>query len=89
LLADDDRIWASVGATWQVWKGFSFDLAYTHIWIKDAPINISATSGNPWFRPAVPIAYTGNADGHVDILSLALVFRWGAPEPAPRPIITK
>src|SRR5262245_12277643 len=50
LLADNDRIWASVGATWQVWKGFSFDLAYTHIWVKEAPIDISAASGNPWFR---------------------------------------
>ena len=87
LLPDNDRIWASVGASWQVWKGFSFDLAYTHIWVKDGPINVSAASGNPWFR--APLTYIGNVDAHVDILSLAAVYRWGAPEPAVRPLINK
>jgi long-chain fatty acid transport protein len=87
LVPDNNRIWASIGATWQVFKGFSFDLAYSHIWVKDPSINISAISGNPSFNGA--ITYIGNVDAHVDVLSLALVYRWGAPEPAPRPIITK
>ena len=49
LVPDNDRFWASVGATWQVFKGLHFDLAYSHIWVKDPSINISAGSGNPWF----------------------------------------
>ena len=83
---DNDRIWASIGASWQIWKNFSFDLAYSHIWIKDASINLSAASGNPWFNG---ITYIGNVDAHADVLSLSLVYRWGAPEPAARPIVTK
>jgi hypothetical protein len=55
--------------------------------VKDPSINISAISGNPSFNGA--ITYIGNVDAHVDVLSLALVYRWGAPEPAARPIITK
>jgi long-chain fatty acid transport protein len=86
-IPDNNRIWASVGASWQVWKGFSFDLAYSHIWVKDPSINISAASGNPSFNGAT--TYIGDVNAHVDVLSLALVYRWGAPEPAPRPIIAK
>ena len=87
LVPDNDRIWASIGASWQVMKGFTFDLAYSHIWVKDPSINISAASGNPSFNGT--FAYIGNVDAHVDVLSLALVYRWGAPEPARKPLITK
>jgi long-chain fatty acid transport protein len=86
LVPDNNRVWASIGASWQVWKGFSFDLAYSHIWVKDPSINVSLASGNPQFTG---VTYIGDSKAHVDILSLALVFRWGAPEPAPRPIVTK
>lgn len=86
LVPDNDRVWASIGASWQVWKGFSFDLAYSHLWVQDPSINISAASGNPSFSG---ITYIGDSKAHVDILSLAMVYRWGAPEPVVRPIIAK
>ena len=81
LPPDNNRIWASIGASWQVWRDFSFDLAYSHIWVKDPSINITATSGNPSFNGAIP--YVGSSSAHVDLLSVAVMFRWGAPEPAP------
>jgi long-chain fatty acid transport protein len=81
LVPDNNRVWASIGASWQVWKGFSFDLAYSHIWVKDPSINVSLASGNPQFTG---VTYIGDSKAHVDILSLALVYRWGAPEPAPK-----
>src|SRR5262249_5936407 len=83
LVPDNNRIWASIGASWQVFRGFSFDLAYSHIWVQDPSINITAVSGNPSFNPAVPISYVGTVDAHVDVFSVAMVYRWGAPEPAP------
>jgi hypothetical protein len=45
-------------------------------------------SGNPSFDGA---NYIGTVNAHVDVLSLAMVFRWGAPEPVPvvKPIISK
>jgi len=88
LVPDNNRVWASIVASWQVFKGFSFDLAYSHIWVQDPSINITAVSGNPFFDG---VNYIGTVNAHVDVLSLAMVFRWGAPEPAPvvKPIIAK
>jgi long-chain fatty acid transport protein len=90
LVPDNDRFWASVGATWQVFKGLHFDLAYSHIWVRDPSINISAGSGNPWFVPGATAPYVGSANAHVDIFSGALVFRWDEPAAAPATrLITK
>lgn len=88
---DNDRFWLSVGATWQVFKGLHFDLAYSHLFVKDPTINISATSGNPSFNPASPIPYIGDVSAHVDILSGSLVFRWDDPGPGPakKTLVTK
>ena len=47
IVPDNDRFWASVGATWQVIKGVHFDVAYSHVWVKDHNINLVA--GNPSF----------------------------------------
>jgi long-chain fatty acid transport protein len=90
LVPDNDRFWASVGATWQVFRGLHFDLAYSHIWVRDPSINISAGSGNPWFVPGATAPYVGSANAHVDIFSGALVFRWDEPAAAPATrLITK
>jgi long-chain fatty acid transport protein len=79
LLPDNDRYWASIGATWIVGGGLAFDLAYSHVFVKDAPINISLASGNPWFDG---VSYDGNVKSHIDIVSLALKYRWDHPKPA-------
>jgi long-chain fatty acid transport protein len=88
IIPDNDRVWGSVGATWQVFRGLHFDVAYSHVWVKDPSINISATSGNPWFNG---IPYVGSGSAHVDILSGSLVFRWDevAVAPARTGLITK
>jgi len=75
-LPDNDRLWLSSGLTWQVGGGMSFDLAYSHLWVRDTNINVGP--GNPWFNGAV--VYNGNVDAHVDILSLALKIRWDHPK---------
>jgi long-chain fatty acid transport protein len=81
LLPDNDRIWASLGGTYQYSPKLSFDLAYSHVFVKSTPINISATSGNPWFNPGVPVTYIGNVDSHIDIISVAMKYRWDDPAP--------
>ena len=88
LIPDNNRVWASIGASWQVFRGFSFDLAYSHIWVQDPSVNITAVSGNPSFDG---INYIGAVNAHADVFSVAMVYRWGAPEPAPvvKPIIAK
>ena len=94
LIPDNNRIWASVGASWQVSKFMHFDLAYSHIWVQDPSINITAASGNPWFNPGIPalgipaLPYVGDVSAHVDVLSAALVVRFDVLEPdARRPFL--
>jgi long-chain fatty acid transport protein len=80
LLPDDDRYWVSLGGTYQWSPKLSFDLAYSHLFVKSTPINISATSGNPWF-PITGVTYTGTVDSHIDIISVAMKYRWDDPAP--------
>lgn len=73
-LPDDNRVWLSGGLTYRMSKDFAFDLAYSHIFVQNAPINISAVSGNPWFNGAT--TYIGSVDSHIDILSASLKYSW-------------
>jgi len=77
-LPDNDRFWASIGASWNLNKSLRFDLAYTHLWVKDTNINITAASGNPSFST---IPYVGTSDAHTDLLSGSLVVRFDDIEP--------
>lgn len=78
-LPDNDKFWTSVGLSWKVAPFAHFDLAYTHLFVKDTNINISAASGNPSFNGSV--TYIGTADSHVDIFSASLVVRFDDLEP--------
>jgi long-chain fatty acid transport protein len=70
-LPDNDKFWASIGASWKVAPFARVDLAYTHLWVKDTNVNITAASGNPSFNGSVN--YIGTADAHADIFSASLV----------------
>ena len=83
LLPDNDRFWLSAGGTYQWSPRMSFDLAYSHIFVKSTSINITAASGNPWFTG---VSYVGDVSSHVDIVSVGFHYRWDTPaEPAPKP----
>lgn len=83
LLPDNDRVWLSVGATYNLTPALALDFAYSHLFVKSTPINV--TLGNPSFDG---VAYVGTVDSHVDIISAALKYRWDAP-PAKTALITK
>ncbi len=78
LLSDNDRFWASVGATYKVSSKLSFDFAYSHLFVKSTPINVVA--GNPSFTGS---PYVGTVDSRIDIVSVALKYRWDDPVPEP------
>jgi long-chain fatty acid transport protein len=82
-LPDNDRIWTSVGLSYKVFDSLSFDIGYTHLFVADTPINITATSGNPSFNPSAPFAYVGSVDSHADIVSFGLRYRFLPPTPEP------
>jgi long-chain fatty acid transport protein len=79
LLPDNDRYWLSFGASYQMTPKLSFDLAYSHLFVKSTPINVVA--GNPWWTG---FDYVGTVDSHVDIVSVAMKYRWDSPAPAPK-----
>jgi long-chain fatty acid transport protein len=92
-LPDNDRIWASIGATYRWSNKLSFDVAYTHIFVKDTPIRI--VPGHQDFIPT-PVALGGlplvaDVDSRVDIFSVGLKYRWDDPKvPIPAaPIVRK
>jgi long-chain fatty acid transport protein len=76
-LPDNDRYWYSVGATNWISSRLSADLAYSFIDVKDAPMNLSPGSGNPFYNGAV--TYTGTAVSHIHIISLGVKYRWDDP----------
>ncbi len=62
----------------------TFDLAYSHVFVKSASINI-VDATNPAFIPGVTGTYTGTVDSHVDIISVGLKYRFDDPAP-PEPV---
>jgi len=86
VVADNDRFWVSAGASWKYSSKITFDLAYSHGFVRSTSINIVDTS-NPFFS-AGKGAYTGTVDSHFDIFSVALRYRYDAPS-VPAKIVTK
>lgn len=85
-LPDNDRIWASIGATYRYSRKLSFDLAYSHVFVRDTRINIVA--GQQEFAG---LPFVANVDAQVDIVSAALKYRWDDPAVAipAAPIVRK
>lgn len=66
-IPDNDRIWASLGATYKWSESMSFDVAYTHLFVKDSTFNRQSLSG---FNVA------GTIDASTDIVSLSMKTKW-------------
>jgi long-chain fatty acid transport protein len=79
-IPDNNRTWLSIGGTYKYNAKMSFDLAYSHVFVKSAPINISDPS-NPFFAIGGGTTYTGSVDSHLDIISVAMKYRWDDPAP--------
>ena len=89
-LPDNDRTWYSVGASYKVEqvRGLTLDAGYSYIDVKDTPINLGPTTGNPWSGPGSTV-YAGSVDSHVHLLSVGLRYQWDVPERATTMLITK
>jgi long-chain fatty acid transport protein len=65
-IADNDRIWASIGATYQ-WNGHTaLDFAYSHVFVKDGKID----------QRTGAMTLQADVDSSVDILSAAVKIKW-------------
>ena len=77
-LPDNDRVWASIGASYRLTEKLSVDAGYSHLFVKNAPLRL--VTANPQFVD--PLVFTGGAKARVDIVSLALKYRWDDPQVA-------
>jgi long-chain fatty acid transport protein len=66
-LADADRVWASIGASYNWNERLSFDAGYSHVFVDDAPVD-ETTAG---------IRYAGTAEGSADVVSVGLRYKFG------------
>ena len=89
LVPDNNRFWLSAGASYKMLPNFIMDVGYSHIWVRDSNINISAASGNPWFNPASGIAYIGSASVSINIFSVGFRYMFDVPPPPVAPVLTK
>jgi long-chain fatty acid transport protein len=88
VVPDADRLHVAGGLSYAVNPRLTLDLAYTHIFVNDASIDISPTSGNPFFNPQLG-SYVGTSSPHVDIISLGLRYKLLEPPPPAPPLPTK
>lgn len=75
-LPDDNRVWLSAGASTQLAENIAIDLAYTHIFIDDSPINVGPGG----------VILQAEATGDIDIVSASLKYHWGSTEPELEPL---
>jgi len=78
---DADRIWTSIGASYKYSEKMSFDVSYAHAFFKKGPITIKDSS-NPSWNPAVPLPFVGTNSSSLNMLSLAINYRWDDPKVA-------
>ena len=74
---DSDRVWLTVGASYQYSQKLSFDVSYAHLFFRTAPINITSVA-NPAFA-AVGVPFVGTARTTMDIVSVGLNYRFDEP----------
>jgi long-chain fatty acid transport protein len=81
---DNDRIWTTIGASYNYNDHLSFDIAYAHAFVRHTPINLVA--GNPSFNG---LPFIANVDSSVDVVSVGLRYRFGDIPKAETPLVRK
>jgi len=71
-IPDNDRIWASVGATYDLSDTMSLDFAYTHIFVDEGKIDRAAAA-----FPDAPFALEADVEQSVDIISASFKMKLG------------
>jgi long-chain fatty acid transport protein len=92
FISDNDRLWLSAGASYQLTEKLKVDVGYTYIHVNKAKVNYTGNHPQQVVNPALrAISYTAEAEPYVHIVSAALTYRWDNPtETVPvRPVVRK
>ncbi|HVB89586.1 MAG TPA: OmpP1/FadL family transporter [Beijerinckiaceae bacterium] len=76
-LPDSDRVWVSIGAGYRLTPKLSADVAYAHLFAQAGTIT-----------ETTPVPFVATTEGHADIISVSLNYRWDNPSP-PRPVVAR
>lgn len=68
IIPDVDRLWASVGATYEISDSVALDFSYQHMFAKEGPINRT----NSFPTLATTVQTTGTTETSADIVGLTL-----------------
>jgi long-chain fatty acid transport protein len=80
FIADNDRLWLSVGASYQVTDKLKLDLGYTYIHVNKASVNYTGAHPQQQVQtPAQRVFYTAEAEPYIHIVSAGLTYRWDDP----------
>jgi long-chain fatty acid transport protein len=71
-IPDNDRHWLAIGASYQPIPSLLFAAGYTHIFVRDASIDLSATSAGDTFRGNL----SGKTESAIDIVSVQAEWRF-------------
>jgi long-chain fatty acid transport protein len=78
-LPDNDRIWASIGATYKWSEALALDVAYSHVFVEEGLLDRVPASA-PFPR------LLAEAESSVDIVSVSMKWKYGAPEAPAAPL---
>lgn len=86
FISDNDRLWLSAGASYQVTDKLKLDLGYTYIHVNKASVNY--TGAHP---QQAAVFYQAEAKPYIHIVSAGLTYRWDNPaETVPvHPVVRK
>lgn len=73
-ISDNDRLWLSAGASYQVTDRIKLDLGYTFIDVKKATVNYSGAHPQQG-----AVFYTAEAKPYINIFSAGITYRWDDP----------
>jgi long-chain fatty acid transport protein len=68
IIPDVDRVWASIGATYQISDTLALDASYQHMFAKEAPINRT----NSFPALSTTVQTVGTTETSADIVGLTL-----------------
>lgn len=74
FISDNDRLWLSAGASYQVTDRIKVDLGYTYIDVKKASVNYNGAHPQQG-----AVFYTAEAKPYVHIASIGITYRWDDP----------
>ncbi|QEL22560.1 DUF2490 domain-containing protein [Bosea sp. F3-2] len=74
FISDNDRLWLSAGASYQLTDKIKLDLGYTYIDVKKAKVNYDGAHPQQG-----AVFYTAEAKPYIHIASVGITYRWDDP----------